>query len=431
MPHAPRDVIVAMTRLPREGRNKTRLIPALGPLGATAFHERLARHAIGRASSYALTNPEASLRIHLEGGTAPQGRDWLGGGDCRIQDEGDLGDRLFAAVDEAFADGARRVVVIGTDCPTLDESVFGEAFTVLDESDMVFGPAADGGYYLVGLSRPCRAIFSDIEWGGEKVLEQSVAAARSVGREPALLEVLSDVDTPDDLPAAETALDQGSSVSVVIPTLNEEACLGSLLDVLLRVGPHEVIIADGDSSDRTLAVAEEAGAKIVSAPRGRAAQMNHGAAVATGEHLLFLHADTVPPASYEAVINRILGVPGTAVGAFRFELDSDLPAAPLIESLVSLRCQLQGTPYGDQGLFVRRHVFDHLGGFPEWPAMEDVDFVRRLKRMGKVRISDESARTSARRWRNQGVIRTFLGHQLMLASYRVGLSPRQIAKLRP
>ena len=426
-----RDILIVMTRLPREGRNKTRLIPALGPAGAAAMHDRLARHAVGRASAHALMHPGTALQVCLEGGSSPDGRAWLGDCDCRIQGDGDLGQRLAAAVDDAFAGGARRVVVMGTDCPSLDEPLLAEAFAALDRSDLVFGPAADGGYYLVGLARPCPPVFRGIDWGGPRVLHQSLEAACSAGHHAALLEVRPDVDTPDDLPAGEAALAAGNTLSVIIPTLNEESRLPLLLERLLDDRPHEIIIADGGSSDRTLQIAEQAGVKVVAAPRGRALQMNLGAATASGEFLLFLHADTLPPASYPATVRRILRQPGTSAGAFRFELEGDLSAAPLIESLVHLRCKLQGTPYGDQGLFIRRRLFRHLGGFPDWPVMEDVDLVRRLNRIGAVKVAPEAARTSARRWEKQGVIRTFLRHQLMLAAYRLGVPARQVARFRP
>ena len=159
--------------------------------------------------------------------------------------------------------------------------------------------------------------------------------------------------------------------------------------------------------------------------------MNLAAAMATGEFLLFLHADTMPPTYYLQVIRRILQTPGTSAGSFRFAIEGDLAGAPLIESLVHLRCRLQGTPYGDQGLFIRRRLFSHLGGFPDWPVMEDLHMVRLLKRLGSVRTAPQAAHTSSRRWETSGIIRTFLRHQLMLAAYQLNVPPLWIARLRP
>ena len=426
-----RDVLIVMTRLPRDGRNKTRLIPALGSAGATAFHDRLARHAVGRASSYAILNPGTRLQIHLEGGTPAEGRAWLGDVDCHAQSNGDLGQRMQSAVDRAFSKGARRVVVMGTDCPSIDEPQLENAFRSLDTSELVFGPAADGGYYLIGLSRPCPAVFSAIEWGGAQVLDQSIESAKTSGFHTALLGVLSDVDVAEDLPSANTVLAGGTSLSVIIPTLNEELRLPFLLERLKQSNPHEIIVADGGSRDRTVEIASQAGVRVISVAKGRASQMNLAAAMATGEFLLFLHADTMPPPEYQQVVTRLLQSPATSAGAFRFELSGNLPSAPLIESLVNLRCRLLGTPYGDQGLFMRRRIFHHVGRFPDWPVMEDLHMVRKLKRLGPVRTAQQSARTSTRRWEKGGTIRTFVRHQLMLAAYRLGIPARCIARLRP
>jgi rSAM/selenodomain-associated transferase 2/rSAM/selenodomain-associated transferase 1 len=426
-----RDVLVVMTRLPREGRNKTRLIPALGPAGATAMHERMARHTIGRASFFTLLQPNVSLRVHIEGGSSVEAGIWLGGGDFRKQESGDLGRRLEAAVSDAFADGARRVVVIGTDCPSLDETTLAEAFDALDRADLVFAPADDGGYVLVGLSEPCPAIFRNIDWGGPEVLRQSLEAAKTSHKRVFLLPSLPDVDLPEDLSAAETALASGETLSIIIPALNEAEVLAPLLEHLLAARPHEILVADGGSTDATRKIADRSGVRFLGAPLGRAAQMNHAAARATGEFLLFLHADTRPPADFQEIITRTLQTPGTSAGAFRFRLDDSLPAAPLIESLVHLRCRLRQLPYGDQGLFLRRALFDHLGGFPEWPVMEDFQFVRTLRHRGRVRTAVQPAITSSRRWQTDGVVRTFLRHQLMLAAYHLGVPPARIAKLRP
>jgi hypothetical protein len=427
----PRDVLIVMTRMPREGRNKTRLIPALGASGATAMHDRLARHAVGRASSYAMMHPGTSLEVHLEGGSPDEGRAWLGDVECIAQRPGDLGHRMQAAADRAFSRGAKRVIIIGTDCPSLDEPFLSEAFDMLTKTDVVYGPAADGGYVLIGLSKPCPQLFTGIAWGENMVLEQSLTAARESFLNVAMLEVREDVDTPADLPAAETTLAAGESVSVIIPTLDEEAHLPFLLEHLKRCNPHEIIIADGGSRDCTIKIAEQAGARVVHAAKGRASQMNLAAATATGEFLLFLHADTMPPSDYASIIRAILTAPGTSAGAFGFALSGKLSSASLIERMVNLRCRLFQTPYGDQGLFLRRRMFRRAGRFPDWPVLEDLHLVRMLRRIGRVQTSTEIALTSPRRWQHGGTIRTFLRHQLMLAAYHIGVPARHIAKIRP
>lgn len=427
-----KDTLIVLTRLPCEGKNKTRLIPALGPAGAAAMHDRLARHAIGRASSFAMMHPSIDLQIHLDGGTPAQGRAWLGNDiDCHPQSSGDLGQRIFSAIKRAFDTGAERVVLIGTDCPSLDEKCFEKAYQSLDKGDLVYVPAADGGYVLVGMSRPIPEVFQNIEWGGPKVLDQSLAAASAASCRVQLLDALRDVDLPEDLPLANQVLTGGSSLSVILPTLNEAANLEKLLERLKKANPHEIIIADGGSQDRTVEIAKKAGVRVISSEKGRAAQMNAAAAIATGEFLLFLHADTLPPENFPQIISRILQQPGISAGAFSFALSGNLSTAHWIETLVNLRCRFFQTPYGDQGMFLRRQIFTHLGGFPDWQVMEDFHFIRRLKSLGRVSTAEEIAHTSPRRWQDGGTIRTFLRHQLMLGAYHIGVPARHIAKLRP
>ena len=207
MSEAPKKQLIIFTRLPCPGRNKTRLIPALGEAGATHFHDRLTRHTLSLARNFCKSDPDIQLIVRLDGGSSEEGQEWLGKCDIRAQGEGDLGERLDRAVNEAFLDGVRQVVVIGTDCPELDERILGEAFVALLEHPLVFGPACDGGYYLVGLSAPFPAVFQNIDWGGPEVLRQSLAAAPGA----CLLESLPDVDVPDDLPAAMIALGPAST----------------------------------------------------------------------------------------------------------------------------------------------------------------------------------------------------------------------------
>ena len=421
-----------MTRLPRTGRNKTRLIPALGAEGATVFHERLARHAIGRASSFCTLHKKANLTVRLEGGTSIEGKTWLGSDslDCREQSPGDLGHRMESAANTAFEEGADRVVIIGTDCPSIDETTLENAFDALTDADVVFGPAADGGYYLAGMRKPTPSIFRNIPWGGEKVLKDSTTAAEKAGLKVHMLDVLSDVDMPEDLVAAEKNLTAGATVSVIIPTFNEAANLPSLLEKIYTSQPHEIIVADGGSTDGTIALAQAAGARTITSPKGRASQMNHGASSATGEFLLFLHADTIPPDGFPQIISETLNRPGTSAGAFRFQLDNEIGTSSLIEELVHLRCKFFATPYGDQGLFLRRSLFEKLAGFPEWPTLEDLGLVRRLRKRGTIRIARARALTSSRRWSKGGTVRTFLKHQTILAGFSLGIPTRLLAKIR-
>ena len=426
-------ILNVMTRLPREGRNKTRLIPALGKAGAMHFHDKLARHAIGRASSFCMAGKKRHLRVCIEGGTSIEGKTWLGDDslDCREQASGDLGNRMETAARDAFEEGAKKVIIIGTDCPSIDESVLASATEALDSHDLVYVPATDGGYVLVGMSKLVPAVFRDISWGGEDVLEASLAAASSAGAKLKLLDPIPDVDLPEDLPAAEAALEKGATLSVIIPTYQEESRIAPLLTSLEESAPHEIIVSDGGSTDKTTTLATQLGATVITSAKGRAAQMNAAAEAATGEFLLFLHADTALPEGFAETIAKTLRQPNTPAGAFAFRLSGDLPAATLIESLVDLRCRFARTPYGDQGIFIRRSLFNATGGYPEVPVMEDLQLIRKLSKLGTIRIAPEPVYTSPRRWKQGGLVRTFIRHQLMLTAHTLRMPTSWIAKMRP
>ncbi|MEQ2007320.1 MAG: glycosyltransferase family 2 protein [Limisphaerales bacterium] len=167
-----------------------------------------------------------------------------------------------------------------------------------------------------------------------------------------------------------------------------------------------------------------------SRPAVRARQMNIGAEAASGAVLLFLHADTWPPEDCVALAAGALGNNGVVAGAFSFALRERLRGGRLMEWLTNARSRCGHLPYGDQGLFVRRELFDALGGFPDWPVLEDVELLRRLKRVGRVVTLRPPVLTSARRWQQGGLLRTFVRHQLILLGYAAGLSPHSLARWR-
>jgi rSAM/selenodomain-associated transferase 1 len=196
--------LVVFTRYPEAGRTKSRLIPLLGAKGAAALHRELAEHTFRTVAP--LATPDLTIEVRYTGGDDARMRDWLGNGYAlRPQADGDLGRRMAAAMDDAFADGATTAVLIGTDCPGLTAALIVDAFRAASAGGMVFGPARDGGYYLVGLSaatwpaaRP--AVFEGIAWGTDAVLRASVERAASAGFKPALLTILGDIDRPEDVP---------------------------------------------------------------------------------------------------------------------------------------------------------------------------------------------------------------------------------------
>ena len=223
-------------------------------------------------------------------------------------------------------------------------------------------------------------------------------------------------------------------LSIVIPTLDAAGPLRRSLPNLATLGAlamvHEVIFADGGSTDVTARIAEEAGAEFVPAPRGRGNQLAAGAERATGNWLLFLHADTMLEPGWEHAVAEFIAAPENAsrVGYFRFRLDDASARARWLEALVALRCRLLRLPYGDQGMLISRALYHRLGGYKAIPLMEDVDFVRRAGRR-RMAALDTEATTSASRYRREGYLLRPMRNLICLTLYFLGVSPRALAKL--
>jgi len=429
-----RDALILFARFPVAGKAKTRLIPALGPDGAARMHRRLAEHAVAVGRSAARTS-DLSVTICCTGGRRRDFRAWLGHDLCYVrQPSGDLGARMQHAFETVFANGAAHALAVGTDVPGVSPSILSQATKSLADHDVVLGPAADGGYYLIGMKRPLPELFRDLDWGTERVAEQTRNIIRRSGLTVAELPVLNDIDRPEDLavlredPSFTDVFTGMPLLSVIIPTLNEAAGLGSVLTRVGTANGIEVIVADGGSTDATREIAAGTGATVLNVSGGRAAQLNAGAAVAQGRCLLFLHADTYLPDSYGRVIREALDQPAVVAGAFRFRTDGAGWPMRVVEWGTNVRSRLLGWPYGDQGLFLEKRVFDEIGGFADLPIMEDFDLVRRLRRRGKVTTVSAAVVTSARRWRRLGALGTVLRNQLMILGFWVGIAPERLAR---
>ncbi len=214
------------------------------------------------------------------------------------------------------------------------------------------------------------------------------------------------------------------NLAVVIPALNAAALLPATL-AALGDAPAEIVVVDGGSSDATASVT---GARVITAPRGRGAQIAAGIAATRAPWLLLLHADTVLAPGWAAAA-RLLMVRGEGrAGYFRFALDSADPRARRLERLVAWRCRVLALPYGDQGLLIARALLDQVGGMRPLPLMEDVDLVRRLGRRRLVAL-DADARTSAARWERDGWRRRSALNLLCLTLYLAGAKPAFLARL--
>ncbi len=405
--------LIIFTRYPAPGTTKTRLIPSLGAEGAAALQRAMTEHAVRQA-----LRANARVEVRYEGGSAERMREWLGSDIAYVeQGAGDLGERMARAFAENFEKRPGPVLIMGADCPTNDGKNLQDAFEALKTSDCVIGPATDGGYYLIGTKVPCPALFEGIEWGSAHVLSRTRAAAEAAGLSVHPLPELSDVDLPEDVPPR---------ISVVIPTLGEEEMLSRVIGRCREGFGVEVIVADGGGADRSLEAA--VGARVIEVEGGRAAQQNAGAKAADGDVLLFLHADTMLPERWDWIVREALSDPTVALGAFSFKVREEIRGVKFIEQTTNQRSRGGRMPYGDQGLFLRREMFEKVGGFPDLPIMEDYAIVRALGAVGEIVTVPEAAVTSGRRWLKHGVFKVTLVNKLMIAGYHLGVAPEKLAR---
>ena len=240
------------------------------------------------------------------------------------------------------------------------------------------------------------------------------------------------------------------TITVVIPTLNEEAVLPRTLSQAASLGFDELIVVDGGSHDRTREIVQAFASapaislqrsilspqssalspvSLLTAPPGRANQMNAGAAASKGTVLLFLHADTSLPSDARQAVERALEDPACVGGRFDVRFERDSGPSWLISRMMNLRSRWTGIATGDQAIFVRRSLFEQLGGYSDLPIMEDVDFSRRLKRTGRLSALRSKVITSYRRWDTRGPLRTMLLMWVLRFLYWIGISPHRITRL--
>jgi rSAM/selenodomain-associated transferase 2 len=218
-------------------------------------------------------------------------------------------------------------------------------------------------------------------------------------------------------------------VSVIIPVLDDVQCLARTLEALGEDARVEIIVVNGGARTPPFIELERATPHVrwAASPAGRGRQMNVGAKMARGDWLLFLHADTRLAAGWIEELEHVRQLPHVVGGSFRFTLDSARRRARVLERGVYARVRWLNLPYGDQGLFVRRDVFVSLGGYRELPLMEDVDFVRRLRKTGRLHHSRLPAVTSARRWERDGWIRRSAENVILVLLFLAGASPDRLA----
>lgn len=217
-------------------------------------------------------------------------------------------------------------------------------------------------------------------------------------------------------------------ISVIIPTLNEEAAIGQAVDRAWQISPREVIVVDGGSRDRTVELAQALPCTLLCSDPGRGIQQNLGARAAQGDVLLWLHCDCWLDSAAGREIARALADERVVGGAFRQHIEAPERIYRWLERGNDLRAGWLQRPYGDQGLFARRSVFERAGGFPPVRLMEDVLLAKSLRKAGRLALLSGPIHVSPRRWQRQGVARQTLQNWVLLAGLRLGVSPDRLAR---
>ncbi|MFO8028913.1 MAG: TIGR04283 family arsenosugar biosynthesis glycosyltransferase [Cyclonatronaceae bacterium] len=456
-----RGALIIFVKNAEPGHVKTRLAADLGEKETMEVYMRLVAHTMEQAAGartmaepFVYFSREIPARwpdVKRDGmPVARSGMDLFKDASVRVQQGRDLGQRMKRAFQEVYSAGYDRAVIIGSDCPELDTSYLEQAFSALESHDAVAGPAIDGGYYLLGMRTLHPGVFDNKPWSTDSVFERTLQDFKQAGLRTYLLPELRDLDTigdyrqmepllkrmarghpgarqrehQDHLQAGNTGQESPPFVSMIIPVYNEEDGLASFLHALqsvlsLEKVSYEIIMVDGGSTDRTVAVAGGAGIRCVVSPRkGRAAQMNYGAGLTRGKILYFLHADTLPPPGALSKIKKATGK-GTRSGCFRLSFDE--PSRLMRFYAWFTRFDLLPFRYGDQSLFVNASLFERMGGFREDHAvMEDNEFFRRLRKEGSFVVLEDRVVTSARKYRENGFLRLQLIFTLIFVMYYLG-----------
>ena len=442
-----RACICVFAKPPVPGSVKTRLVPLLGSRHAAELAKVFLQDTWASVSALPWARPVlASTGEGLQDLLHGPIEIWLQGG-------GDLGARLENIFHRALHNHAQ-VIAIGADSPGLPTKYLEQAREALERADAVIGPSEDGGFYLLGLRKCPTGLLSGIPWSAPTTCLETIAKLQTAGLTVHILDDWFDVDTAQDLeklnalitakqveaPKTEHFLEthawrwagaQPIKCSVIVPTLNERESLPETLRALAEhQWIHEVIVADGGSTDGTREwFASQNFARFVESPPGKGNQINRGAQTASGDLLLILHADCQLPTDAGERIASALRSQSVAGGCFEVRFNASRPRSlKMVAAGINFRCRLTKGATGDQGIFVRRNVFERIRGCPDWPLFEDVDLVRRIKNVGRFAVLDSYLLVSPRRHLARGVLRTVLLIYALRVAFWLGVSPFTLKK---
>lgn len=432
--NAPNQALLVFLRYPRPGQVKSRLAAQLGDHQACAVYAKLLRKTLGVAADFKRAHPG----VHILACFTPadhQGRlekCFPGPWTFMPQRGSHLGERMDLAFRCAFAAGYRQVVLIGSDSVDLEPEDLADAFARLEPGCAVLNPAADGGFCLIGLDRPCPSALAPEEWSTATVFARTRELLEKDGFRVRVNRMKQDIDRPEDMEHFYRQPLLHSQVSIIIPTRGGIEKLGPLLESLhSRLWPGDEIIVSLSSTRPPSAnlTRLHPSIRLVWSAAGRGMQLNRGAQEAMGDILWFLHDDSLPPDQFGYLLRKIALDGQFSLGCFLLAYAPTDRAMDLIARWANLRTRLFGIPYGDQGLFCGSDVFRRLGGYRQRYLMEDVDLVLRASRIGKLLIIPEILYTSPQRYRSKGILRASVENHLTLLYYWMGADEDRLFRL--
>ncbi len=363
----------------------------------------------------------------------------------RVQAGENLGDRMYHAIEEVLDMGYEECILIGTDIPEIHKNDLEQAFRILEERDVVFGPTKDGGYYLVGMRTPLKAVFDIESYGHGTVLKDTIKGLEKLELTTGCVRTLSDMDTPEDLKAYRKRIrDQkhlqktntgkfaaaSARISIIVPIYNEEKTIKTIQKQLWKLkNKCEIIFVDGGSTDHTLDMIHPA-FRVIRSGKGRAVQMNTGAKESSGDILFFLHCDSELPKKPLEQIREVMT--SHHAGCFGIAFRSKQFFLFTCRVVSNMRVFDRKVMFGDQGMFMDRDLFFEAGMFPEIPIMEDYQLSLTLKAMKvKFGIAKRRIYTSDRRFPKETIPKLDVMWKMnrLRKKYRDGVAIKEISDM--
>ncbi|MCL5406512.1 MAG: TIGR04282 family arsenosugar biosynthesis glycosyltransferase [Deltaproteobacteria bacterium] len=426
--------LLIFLRYPAPGKVKSRLSAEVGAEKAVEIYEKLLRRTLGIACDVKRKSPEIGITLFY----TPQDpleklmNKFRGPWKFRPQEGDHLGERMAKGLRSAFAEGAGRAVLIGSDLADVEPGDIEEAFRNSGEKVAVLGPAADGGFYLVGTDRPIDSPFGFSTWGTNEIFNRTAGQFEAEGFRVHPAPQRNDVDCKSDLERLDRDPLFSESISIIIPTLSEAEKLSPLLHYLEdAIWPgDEIVVVEGGACEKTSFRRISPVLTVIKTIKGRGIQQNIGAMLSRGNILFFLHDDTIPPPEFAYLIRRTCRDKPSAPGCFRLRFLPSSRALDLISKWANLRTALFKLPYGDQGYFLRKELFEGAGGFRRTYLMEDVEIVRNLRKISgagsAVSIMPADVYTSPDRYLRKGILKASLQNHLLFLLSLLGRDEREL-----